>query len=153
VEDPQAARVEVLLRVRRPGQVAVGRVPRDRVDGEVAPQQVLLERRPELHLGQRARPRVALAPRAGQVEGVAAERHRGRAEALVLDDTSVDAPRDGHRVALHDEVELMRRTAEQNVADGAADHVHGVLARERLHGGMLGQRVHRRHLGAWLTCL
>ena len=39
--------------------------------------------------------------------------------------------RDGQRVALDDQVELARDAAQQRVADGAADHVHARLARDR----------------------
>ena len=75
------------------------------------------------------------------------------------DDTpppSRGAARHGDRVALDDEVELVRRAAQQQVAHGAADHVHGVLAVEGGDGGRAteaGQQIHGRHLGVWLTSM
>ena len=69
VEDAQHAVLEVLA---RPGPVrprAVEHGHGHRVDREVAARQVVLDARAQLDLRQRARPRVALAARARQVEG------------------------------------------------------------------------------------
>ena len=102
---------------RAPGprdQLAVGEVQRDRVDREVAPREVLLERRAEPHVRQRARPRVAsrgARPRgrtspSRRVDGRGAEalvhRRRGRRA------RSAARARDRDRVALDHEVELAR---------------------------------------------
>ena len=156
MEHAQPARVEVLAGVRGPDQLAVRQVQRDRVDGEVAAFEVLAQRGAELHLGQRPRPLVALPARAGQVERRPVEAHGGGPEALVRDDATAGAARDRHRVALDDEVELVRIDTKEEVADGAADHVDGVLAVEGGDGGRAAetlQEIHLGHLGGWLTCL
>ena len=59
------------------------------------------------------------------------------------------AARDRHRVALDHEVQLARLAAQQEVADGATDHVHGVLAVQRGDGGWpteAFEHVHGGHL-------
>ena len=63
------------------------------------------------------------------------------------------APRHGHRVALHHEVELVRPEPQQDVPHSAPDHVHGVLALQRGHGRRppeVPQYAHIRHLRGWL---
>ena len=119
MQDPQPPRLEVLARARQPDQLAVLEVQGDRVDGEVAPLEVLAQGRAELNLRQRPRALVALAARAREVEGHAVELDRGGSEPLVRDDTTADAPRDLERVALDHEVELVRLAAQQQVAHGA----------------------------------
>src|SRR5919197_1342598 len=81
VEDPQPALPEVLVRAGRLAHVAV-EVGGDRVDGEVAPQQVLVERR-GLDLGQRPRACVALAAGGGEVVGMLAGVDPGGEKRLV----------------------------------------------------------------------
>ena len=72
VENPQPARVEVVERAgvprSAPGGIA-GEREGDRVDGEVAPAQVLRQRR-GLHVGERARVRVRLATGARRCRSV-----------------------------------------------------------------------------------
>ena len=114
--------VEVLERAAAPSQLPSSD-ERDRVDGEVAAPQVLLERR-RAHVGQRARARVGLRARArpGRRRSRRRRPRRG-AEALVRRPPTAPsaAARRGAGVALDDEVELARRAAEQRVAHGAAD--------------------------------
>ena len=81
MEDAQDARLEVLDRARDRAQRAV-EAERHRVDGHVAAAEVLLQRG-GLDLGQRARARVALAARAGEVDRAVAEQHARGAEAVV----------------------------------------------------------------------
>ncbi len=110
-------------------------------------------RRAELHLGQRARRRVALAPRRGEVEDVLAGLDGGGPEALVDGQLAARALRgaagDGERVALHDEVELARLAPEQRVAHGAADDPDARLAGHRAQGGRVAQALEdpRGHAG------
>ena len=71
-------------RARRATSIsAPSQADRDRVDGEVAPREVLLDRRAELHVRQRTGARVGLAPRAGDVERERRRSDRRGAEALV----------------------------------------------------------------------
>ncbi len=134
VQDPQHAGLEVLPGTRPVGERAVGEADRDRVDGEVPAREVLPQRRAELDVRQRARPGVALAPGAGEIEGDAGRGDRRRPEALVDGQRAAAAlrrtPRDGQRVALDDQVELARDLAAQRVADGAADDVHARFPRD-----------------------
>ena len=85
MQDAQHARREVVERARPGGEPAVGEPQGDRVDGEVAPREVVGQRRAEPHVGQRPGPRVALRPRAGEVEGDPAGAHRRGAEARMGD--------------------------------------------------------------------
>ncbi len=92
--------VEVLARARPVGAGAVVRaLTAIALTREVAAREVLRDRRAELDLRQRARPRVALAARAREVEGELAGAHRRGAEALVDGQRAADAlggtPRDG----------------------------------------------------------
>ncbi len=95
---------------------------RERVYGEVAPAQVVGDARAQRHLGQRARARIALGPRAREVDlrARSGQAHLGGAEALVLGDDLAQLARDGQRVALDDDVEVADRLAQQRVADRAA---------------------------------
>ncbi len=158
MEHAQRARREVLPRACVVGQLAVREVQGDRVDGEVAAREVLRQRGAELDVGQRPGPLVALTAGSREVERGPRSLHRGRPEPLVRGHGAAQpfrrAARHGHRVALDHEVELVRRTAEQDVAHGAADHVDRLLALERGDGGRPAETftdIHERHLGAWLT--
>ena len=133
--------------------------PRDRVDREVAPLHVLLER--DLAVGDDlevvpARAGRALDTRRRELDPGRLQRPRRlvprqqpHADALVGDDEILDLavrlerrPQLGVADARDDEVELRRRPPEQLVADGAADEV-GVEP-ERMH--VVGDRVpHGRH--------
>jgi hypothetical protein len=105
------------------------------VDREVAPREIVGERG-ELHVRQRARAGVALAPRARQVEDepVVGADCRG-AEALVRGGPPAEPrgqlPGRGQGVALERDVEVHRVRAEHQVAHGAADQVRGRQALER----------------------
>ena len=121
-------RVEVLLaRPATPRSSPSAEPQRERVDGEVAPREVLLERGAELDVGQRARPRVALSPaRVAEVEHARRRRARsrsrsGRARRTSPPSRSAARRATGTRVALDDEVELARVAPEQQVAHRAAD--------------------------------
>ena len=135
MEHAQHARVEVRPRARRAVQLAVGQPQRERVDREVAPREVVLERRAELHDRQRAGLGIALAPRSGEVERGVRASHRGRAEALVHQHLAAEPlgrpARDDQRVPLDDEVEVARHAAEQQVAHRAADHPDARLSAQR----------------------
>ena len=139
MQDPEPPGAQVLLGARQPGQLAVRQVQGDRVDREVAPLEVLAQGGAELDLRQRARPLVALAPCAREIEGRLGRGDGGGAEAVVDDHLAArpgrGAVRHGHRVAFDHEVELVRRATQQQVAHGAADHIDGVLALERGDGG------------------
>ena len=148
VQHAQAPRLEVLARPRQPDQLAVREVQGDRVDAEVAPLQVLADRRAELDLGEQAPAAVALAAGAREVEDRAIGKlDRGRPEPLVLDDTTAGAACHGHRVALDHEVELVWLAFQQQVAHGAADHVDGILALERGDGGRAAEAGRQIHGG------
>ena len=118
------------------GERPVGDPQRDRVDREVAPREVLLDRRAGPHVGQRAGLRVGLRARGHHVEGRRLRAHDGRAEAVVHHQLAPEplgrAARDRDRVALDDDVELARDPPEQRVAHRAADDVHAGLPRERV---------------------
>jgi hypothetical protein len=130
---------------------------RDRVDREVAALEILVQRGAQLDDRKRSRPLVALPPRAREIERRARGLDGRGPEAIVDDHPAAQAlggaPRHGHRVSLDDDVQLVRRAAEQHVAHGAADHVHGVLAGERGDGGRPAEavdQIHGAHLGGWL---
>ena len=61
------------------------------------------------------------------------------------------ALRHRYRVALHDQIELVRGAAEQHVADRAADHVHARLvaygAKHDLRAGSELQALEQVHAG------
>jgi len=102
---------EVLERAVGGEQLTVGEGHRDRVDGEVAAREILLDAR-RLDLGQRPRRRVALAARHRQIDAPA---HPGRGrgpERVVRGDLAAERAGEFRRVALDDEVELARRAAE-----------------------------------------
>ena len=111
--------------------LVVGQPDGDGVDAEVPPRQVLLDRSAELDIGERTRPGVGLAARAGQVEREPVGEHGRRPEPIVDGQRAADAlrrpARDRHRVTLDDEVEFARGAAQQRVAHGPADDVHAGL--------------------------
>jgi hypothetical protein len=115
VQHPERAGREIVRGTRVVGQLAVREVQRDRVDREIAPRQVLGQRRAELDVRQRPRALVALASRPGEVEHRVRGGHRGRPEPLVHRHLAAQAlrraARHGHRIALDHEVELVRRYA------------------------------------------
>jgi hypothetical protein len=157
VQHAERPGVEVLAGARSEDQLAVGEMQGDRVDREVAALQVLAQRRAELDVRQRARPLVALPAGAGDVEDRVRRLNRHGAEAIVHDRPPAQrlrhAPGDRHGIALDDEVELLRRAAQQHVAHGAADHVDGVLALDGSDGLRPAQTfacIHGAHLRGWL---
>ena len=77
--------------------------------------------RPELDVGQRARLRVRLRPRARHVDPPALGEHLRRAEPLVALDHLPERLGDRQRVALDHHVEVAHGRAEPGVADRAAD--------------------------------
>ena len=115
--------------VERVEVVAPAHRQRDRVRGEVAPREVLVDR---------------LAAERREVDGAAAvEHHAPRAELLVQREHRVavpgdERPRGALRLAAGD-VEVERRTAEQLVADRAADDP-GLLL-----GEQLGDQIQAEH--------
>ncbi len=130
----QAARGEVLEAAERIEQLAASR-PRhaegDGVDAEIAPREILVDRRAGAHLGQRAGPRVALAAQPREVDPLPAQLDPCGGEARLpmhRDDlaASVAQPRrrrggEGGGVPTAGEVQLGRRDAGCEVADRAAD--------------------------------
>ena len=128
MEHAQLPRVEV-----GPASVGVDQATpferdRQRVEREVAPCQVGLDRRAERHLGQGAGGSVCLGARRGDVDLELADADRRRAEALVLEDFRAEPIGERGGVALDDEIEVGRTApAEQQVADRAADQVDGIL--------------------------
>ena len=103
---------------------------RHRVDGHVAAAEVLVERR-GFDLRQRPGAQVALAPRAGEVDRAVAEHDAGGAEAVVGGGLPAEAGDRRLQVALHDEIDLPRAAAEEQVADGPAHDVDAVAGAER----------------------
>ncbi len=124
VQHPQEARVEVLVGVRRRAHLALRQRDRDRVDGEVAAQEVFGKRR-RLHFGKRARVGIALAPGHRHVDARAIERRGRRSEAVVHDLLAAERVEQRLDLPLDDDVELARRDAAQEVAHGSADQMHG----------------------------
>ena len=153
VEHAQHVRVEVVAGPLPLRHGAVDEPDRDRVDGEVPPREVLLDRGAEFHVRQRPRPGVALAAGAREVEDDVAGRDRRGAEALVDGQRAADPlrrpARDRHRVTLHHQVQFARLAAQQRVAHRAADDVHARLLRDGgehdLGAGGRGQEVHSLH--------
>jgi hypothetical protein len=109
---------------------------RHRVDREVAAGQVVVQRA-GLHLGQRSRRRIALAPGGGEVDADAARQLERRGPEPRVDDQAGaerggEPARDGQRVALHHQVEVRpRRQPQQGVAHGAAHEPQPLLPGER----------------------
>ena len=60
---------------------------------------------------------------------------RGGAEAVVHHRVLAQPPGHGLRVALHHQIEVARRAAEQRIADGAADDPDARDVRQRLEQG------------------
>ena len=148
VQHPQHAGAARSSRARPLGERAVGEPQRDRVDREVAPREVLLDRRAGRDVGQRARVRVALRASRDDVEGRRGERTVAvpKRSWTTMSPPSRSAARraTGDGVALDDDVELARDAAQQRVAHGAADDVHARLAAERVqHGGRAGGAGHQ----------
>ncbi len=123
VEHAQAAARAGPPALQEPSQAAVGERQRDRVDGEIAPQQILLEARRD-HVGQRAGMGVGLAPGPRDVVAEAVEGHGRGPEPVVDAQRPSERPREGQRVSLDHQVEVVGRAAEQQIAHGAADQVH-----------------------------
>ena len=65
-------------------------------------------------------------------------------------DTRRGTARDGHGIALDHVVTLVRRAAQQRVANSAAHHVHVVLAFEGAWPAETVDHVHGAHLRGWL---
>src|SRR5215211_2517231 len=130
VEEADRLRVEVAASVERVDESAeVLALERDghRIDREVAAEEVLADRR-VLDARQRRRRVVELRARGDDVDAlVVAVHHYGRAELAVGPHASAEAVGDGARerdcVALHRDVDVEVRLAEQDVAHGAADEV------------------------------
>jgi hypothetical protein len=136
VQHAQHAGPQIGARARPLGERPVGDPQRDGVDGEVAPREVLLDRRARAHVRQRAGLRVGLRTSGHHVEGRRLRAHDGRAEAVVHHQLAPEplgrVARDRDRVALDDHVELARDPPEHRVAHRAADDVHAGLPRERV---------------------
>ena len=125
---------EVLEAAERVQQLAAPR-PRhaegDGVDAEVAPREVLLDRRAGAHLGQRAGPRVALAAQLGEVDPLPAQLDARSGEARLAvhrDDLAAHGAEpgrgrggEGGGVRRAGEVQLRRRDACCEITDRAAD--------------------------------
>ena len=123
VQDPQPAGPQVVEASMRVDDLAgLGERHRERVDGEVAPAQVLGEGR-RAHLGQRPRVRVGLRAGAGDVDRAGRQVDRRGLEAVVdagRRPERLDQPRG---VGVDDQVEVAHGPPQQGVADGAADQV------------------------------
>ena len=128
MQDAQPPGAQVLKRAVDGAQRAV-EAQRDGVDGHIAPAQVLVERaRP--HIGQRPRVSVGLGAGAHEVVRAAVDAHARCPEAVVGGDLTVQARGGGVDVAFDHQIELARRTLEQQVAHRAAHEVHAVARRE-----------------------
>ncbi len=135
MQDPQAARFEVFQGVLGGDQLAAAppaQRNRDRIDGEVASGEVLLQRSGS-DVGQRSRGGVALGTPLGDVDPSIRPGHRGRAETIVerrLDGllTSLLGDRGGQAVGGRRgcprgdrHIELPRLHPAEQIPDGAAD--------------------------------
>ena len=102
------------------------RAPGDRVRGEVAPGEVLLDRVAELHP---VRPAVVgvlvLAAEGRDLELDAVAAHRDRPEPVLVDGAR-EQRADLLGAGIRGEVPILRGAAEQQVAQGTADHVRGM---------------------------
>ena len=117
-------------RVDQPAEPLGRHVHRHRVDGEVAPVQVALDRGVLDH-GERRRPLVVLGSRGGHPPAARGQHHR-RAELLVHVHPAVQPGGQGaggcDAVALDGDIDVERRLAEQDVAHGTAHQVDAVVA-------------------------
>ena len=130
VEHGQGAPLEVVMGTRRRQQhsgVIAGETERDRVDREVAPQQVGRDRR-RFDLRQSARVRVALAACAREViaDGAAADAD-GAEPRLAEGLRGADACGELARLAVDREVDVNELPLQDQVADGPADEVYAAL--------------------------
>jgi hypothetical protein len=139
VQDAQHPRGEVVAAAERVAQLAEAarrEAHRHRVDGEVAPRQVVVQAR-RLDDRQRARLGVALAARAGDVQHVLRHLDLRRPERLVHDHATTERRRQrtGERdaVPLDDEVGVVGRAPQEQVANRPADQVDARAGRRR-HG-------------------
>jgi hypothetical protein len=111
-----------------------------RVDREVAPREVVLERR-RRHRRERARVGVGLGAGAREVDLEFVELHGCGPEALVLGHLSTERGGEAGDVVLGDEVDVGALRPEQEVANGAADEVDGGRAELRAQLGDPRQRL------------
>jgi hypothetical protein len=112
---------------------------RHRVDGEVAPGEVLTQRR-RLHLGQRPRTRIGLGARGGQVDLEVSQHGLGGSEALMLDHLTTQPPGDLRRVTLDHDVHVAAGAAQQQIPDRAPDEVDRGSGRGLAEAVQLGDR-------------
>jgi len=139
VQDPKQTRLEVGLSRVRIDQLRLAlKRPGDRVDGEVAPRQVLFERG-GLDLGERPRCRIGLGAGAGEVELPFPELCRGGQEPLVLEHFAAQAPSDRGRVSLDRHIEGNRGPVQHQVTHGAANQI------QRRPGGGLAEAIQLRY--------
>jgi hypothetical protein len=94
----------------------------DRVDGEITPQEILVEPCRH-HLGKCTRVRISLAPGTRDIEGEAIDMESGRAEPLVQQGTGIEPFRQSMGIAIDDQVEIPGLQIEQQVPHCAAHHV------------------------------
>ena len=124
VEDPQPSGPQVVEAAVRVDDLAgLGQRHRERVDGEIAPAQVLGEGR-RAHLGQRPGARVGLRSRPGDVDRAGRQVNRRGLEAVV--DAGASPPSASISLAaspVDDQVEVAHGPSQQGVADGSADQV------------------------------
>ena len=136
----QRAGLDVAHASERIDQVAIG-IAGDRIDGEVAPAQVVFQGHRWIGMhGEAGMPARRLAFGARQRVFLAAMRMQEHRE--VAPDLPV--ARIEHllrRCADHDVVVVARGQAEQRIAHGAADQVDLCVVRERLHAPMMPERV------------
>jgi hypothetical protein len=120
------------------------------VDGEVAPDQVVLDGLAEADLGVAALPVVGVGPERGDLHGRAplGRAHRAERDPGVPD--GVRPPReqlpDLFRSGVGREVEIVAEPAEQRVPHGAADEVELVPGREEPGRQLVGKREAHRYL-------
>ncbi len=141
MQDAQPARIEVVERVRGRGHVpggGAGERERDRVDGEVAAQEILLERS-GLYVGQRAGVRVGLAPRAPKVIAEAVELDGRGSEAIVGQELAAESLREHGGIPLDNQVQVGRMAPEQQIANGPADQVNSWLIGQALEQWLGGR--------------
>jgi hypothetical protein len=125
VQHPQAARGEVVQRMRRgpnAARIRTGEHHGDRVDGEVATQEIVGERR-RLDIRQRSRLGVSLAPGLGQVVGEAVEGDGRRSEPVVIANAAAQPPGECCDIAFDDQVEIPGAAVQQQIAHRPADQI------------------------------
>ena len=160
MQGAQTARGEIAEAVQRIEELAAARsrhAEGDRVDAEVAPPEVFLDGHAGTHLGQRARPCVALAAQCGEVDPLPAQLHaRGGETRLLLHRGGLAAHvaqpgrrrgGEGGGVPAAREVQLGRRDTRGEVPDRTADHPQ---LNTEFRGGVAGgveqeARVGRQH--------